>query len=92
MIIEYDSKYNEEIKDLLVQLQQHLVDIDEEEYNMVGDEYREKYFEKTMEDVKKFNGKILLYKDNERIVGLIKTKIKEIRRKYKFSLRFYNSM
>ena len=52
MIIEYDSKYNEEIKDLLVQLQQHLVDIDEEEYNMVGDEYREKYFEKTMEDVK----------------------------------------
>ena len=71
MIIEYDSKYNEEIKDLLVQLQQHLVDIDEEEYNMVGDEYREKYFEKTIEDVKKFNGKILLYKDNERIVGLI---------------------
>lgn len=49
MIIEYDSKYNEEIKDLLVQLQQHLADIDEEEYNMVGDEYREKYFEKTME-------------------------------------------
>ena len=52
MIIEYDSKYNEEIKDLLVQLQQHLVDIDEEEYNMVGDEYRERYFEKTIEDVK----------------------------------------
>ena len=30
--------------------------------------------------------------ENERIVGLIKTKIKEIRRKYKFSLRFYKIM
>lgn len=71
MIIEYDSKYDEEIKDLLVQLQQYLADIDKEGYNIVGEEYREKYFEKTMEDVKKCNGKILLYKDNEKIVGLI---------------------
>lgn len=30
MIVEYDSKYDEDIKDLLVQLQQHLADIDKE--------------------------------------------------------------
>ena len=71
MILEYNSKYDEDIKDLLVQLQQHLADIDKEEYNIVGDGYREKYFEKTMEEVKKCNGKIMLYKDNEKIVGLI---------------------
>ena len=71
MIVEYDSKYDEDIKDLLVQLQQHLADIDKEKYNIVGDGYREKYFEKTLEEVKKCNGKILLYKDNEKIVGLI---------------------
>lgn len=71
MIIEHDSKYDEEIKDLLVQLQQYLADIDKESYNIVGDEYKEKYFEKTMEDVKRCNGKILLFKDNEKIVGLI---------------------
>lgn len=71
MIIEYDSKYDEEIKDLLVQLQQHLADMDIEGYNIVGDGYRDKYFEKTLEEVKKCNGKILLYKDNEKIVGLI---------------------
>ena len=71
MIIKYNSKYDEEIKDLLVQLQQYLADLDKEGYNIVGDDYREKYFEKTMEEIKKCNGKILLYKDNERIVGLI---------------------
>ena len=71
MIVEYDSKYDEEIKDLLIQLQQYLADMDIEGYNIVGDGYRDKYFEKTLEEVKKCNGKILLYKDNEKIVGLI---------------------
>ena len=28
MIVEYDSKYDEQIKDLLVELQNYLVDID----------------------------------------------------------------
>lgn len=51
MVIEYDSKYDEQIKDLLVQLQQYIADIDKEGYNIVGDEYREKYFAKTIEDV-----------------------------------------
>ena len=53
MIIEYDSKYDEQIKDLLVQLQQYLADMDKEGYNIVGDGYRDKYFEKTLEEVKK---------------------------------------
>ncbi len=71
MIIEYDSKYDEQIKDLLVQLQQYLTDMDIEGYNIVGEGYRDKYFEKTLEEVEKCNGKIFLYKDNEKIVGLI---------------------
>ena len=71
MIIEYSPNYDEEIKDLLVELQQYISDIDKERYNIVGDDYREKYFEKTMEEVKKCNGKILLFKDNEKIVGLV---------------------
>ena len=71
MIIEYNTKYDEQIKDLLVELQQYLSDIDKEGYNIVGDDYREKYFEKTMEKVKKCNGKILLFKETEKIVGLV---------------------
>ena len=71
MILEYNSKYDEQIKDLLVQLQQYLADMDKEGYNIVGNEYKEKYFTKTMEEVKKCNGKIMLYKKNKKIVGLI---------------------
>ena len=71
MVIGYSSNYDEEIKDLLVELQQYLSDIDKEGYNIVGDNYREEYFEKTMEEVKKCNGKILLFKENEKIVGLV---------------------
>lgn len=71
MIIEYDSSYDEDIKDLLVELQQYLSDIDKEGYNIVGDNYREEYFKKTMEDISKCNGKILLFKENDEIAGLI---------------------
>ena len=78
MIIEYNSKYDEEIKELLVQLQQYLADMDIEGYNIVGDEYKEKYFEKTLEEIKKCNGKILLYKDNEKIINNRKNLIENL--------------
>ncbi len=71
MVIEYDKKYDEDIKDLLVELQNYIVDIDKEKYNIISDEYREKYFEKTIEEVKKNDGKILLYLENNKVVGLI---------------------
>ena len=71
MIVEYSSEYDESIKDLLLELQQYLSDIDKERYNIVGESFREKYFEKTMKEVKNNNGKILLYKENGQIIGLI---------------------
>ena len=71
MVIEYDKKYDEDIKDLLVELQNYIVDMDKEKYNIISDEYREKYFEKTLEEVEKNNGKILLYLENNKVVGLI---------------------
>lgn len=71
MIIEYDSKYDEEIKNLLVELQEHIVRIDKEHYNIVGSNYRNEYFNKTMDEIKEYNGKMYLYKENETICGLI---------------------
>lgn len=71
MIIEYNEIYNENIKDLLVELQEHIVDIDEEEYNILTNEYREEYFKKTMEEIKKYEGKMFLYKENNEILGLV---------------------
>ena len=41
-IIDYSSKYDNDIKDLLVELQEHIVKIDKEKYNILTDDYREK--------------------------------------------------
>ena len=71
MIIDYDSKYDESVKDLLVELQQHIADLDKEGYNIVGEGYREKCFEKVMKNIEENNGKILLYEEDNKIVGLI---------------------
>lgn len=71
MIIEYDEIYNENIKDLLVELQNHIVNIDKEGYNIITDEYRELYFNKTMDEINKYEGKMFLYKENNEILGLI---------------------
>ncbi len=49
MIIKYDSKYDEEIKNLLVELQEYIVSIDREKYNIITPEYRDEYFKKTLE-------------------------------------------
>lgn len=71
MIIEYNEKYKEEVKNLLVELQEYIVSIDKEKYNIITKEYRDIYFNKTMEDINKYEGKMYLYKDNNKIIGLI---------------------
>ena len=71
MIIEYDEIYDEQIKDLLVELQEHIVDIDKEGYNILTNEYREEYFKKTIEEIKKYEGKMFLYKENNQVLGLV---------------------
>lgn len=71
MIIEYNQIYDEQIKDLLVELQEHIKDIDKEGYNILTEEYREEYFKKTIEEIKKYEGKMFLYKENNGILGLI---------------------
>lgn len=69
-VIDYDSRYDEQIKDLLCELQNHIVKIDIEKFNVIKDDFREKYFEFTMEQVVKQQGKILLLKDNGLILVL----------------------
>lgn len=71
MIIEYDSKYDEEIKDLLVELQEHISAIDEEKYNIVTASFRENNFIRMMTEVTENEGKIYLYCSANKIIGLI---------------------
>lgn len=71
MIIEYDKRYAENVKDLLVELQEHIQGMDIEGYNILTKDYRKLYFQKVLAEVNKCNGKILLYEENDKIVGLI---------------------
>ena len=70
-IIEYNSKYDEQIKTLLVELQEYISQIDKEGYNIITEYFKELYFQKTMKEINSYNGKIFLASQNEKIVGLI---------------------
>ena len=71
MIIEYDSKYDKDIINLFIELQEHIADLDREGYNILTANYGHLYLKKTLEEVKKYNGKILLYKIDQDILGLV---------------------
>ena len=71
MIIDYSNQFDNEIKDLLFELQDYITNIDEEKYNILTEDYKEKYFKKTLEDIQKFSGKMLLYQENNKIIGMI---------------------
>lgn len=51
-IIEYNPKYDEQIKILLVELQSYITKIDKDKYNIITKEFKEKYFQKTIEEYK----------------------------------------
>lgn len=71
MIVEYDKKYDEQIKDLLVELQNYLIDIDDWHTQIMSPEYREKTFEMDMRNVKNQNGKVFVSVENGVVNGVI---------------------
>lgn len=71
MIIEFEEKYLENVKDLLVELEEYIIKIDEDQLDRLHSDYRDKMAIIDLEKVKKENGKCYLYKENDKIVGLI---------------------
>ncbi len=70
-IIEYSSKYDEQIKDLLVELQNYLIDVDDWHTQVLLDNYREDIFKMDMKKVQNQSGKVYLAKCENDIIGLI---------------------
>lgn len=70
-IIEYDKKYNEKIKDLLIELQEYLIEIDDWNTQILHENYREENFKIDMRKVEEQEGKVYLAIENEEIQGLI---------------------
>lgn len=77
-IINYDKKYDEQIKDLLVELQNYLIDIDNWHTQILVPNYREDMFKLDFEKVKNQNGKIFLAILDKEIVGLVIGVIEQI--------------
>lgn len=71
MIVEYENKYLEDAKDLLVELEEYIVSIDKDELDIVGKDYREKYILSLLENVEKNNGKIYLEVEDGKAIGLV---------------------
>ena len=70
-IVEYENKYLEDVKDLLVELEEYIVSIDKDHLDQVHPEYREKMAVLDLEVVNKNNGKCYLAVENNKVIGLI---------------------
>lgn len=70
-IIEYEDRYLEDVKDLLVELEEYILSIDEDNLDQLHPEYRDKMAMLDLEEVNNNNGKCYLAIDNDEVVGLI---------------------
>lgn len=70
-IIEYENKYLEDVRDLLVELEEYILSIDEDQLDQLSPDYREKMVLVDLEDIKNNNGKCYLAIENNKAVGLI---------------------
>ena len=70
-IIEYDDKYLEDVRDLLVELEEYIVSIDKDELDQVDRDYREKMALIDLEEVNKNNGKCYIAVENNKAIALI---------------------
>ena len=69
-IVELSLKYEEQVKNLLVELQEYIAEIDDWKLNIMTKTYSEQYYSKIVEECDE-NGKIFLAIDNEKVIGLI---------------------
>ena len=70
-IIEYEEKYLDDVKNLLVELQEYILSIDQDNLDQLHSEYREKMAILDLEEVNKNNGKCFLAIENNKAIGLI---------------------
>ena len=70
-ILEYEDKHLEDVRDLLVELEEYILTIDKDELDQLHPEYREKMALIDLEEVKNNNGKCYLAIEKDKAIGLI---------------------
>lgn len=71
MIIEYEEKYLEDVRDLLVELEENMISIDEDNLDRIHKDYREKMALADLNKIKNHNGKCFLYIEDNKVQGLV---------------------
>ena len=70
-IIEYDERYLEDVRDLLVEWEEYIISIDKDNLDRLHPEYREKVALLDLEELNNYNGKCYLALENDKVIGLI---------------------
>lgn len=70
-IIEYEDKYLEDVRDLLVELEEYILSIDIDNLDQLHPEYREKMALLDLKEVNNYEGKCYLAIENNKVLGLI---------------------
>lgn len=70
-IIEYEEKYLEDVKDLLVELEEYILTIDKDQLDQLHQDYRDKMAILDLNEVNENNGKCFIAIENDKAVGVI---------------------
>lgn len=70
-IAKLNASYIEQIKDLLVDLQQYIISIDKYNLNIISKDYREKYFEYMLDDCKNNQGEVFVAIESNEVAGMV---------------------
>ena len=70
-IIEYEEKYLENVKDLLVKLEEYIISIDKDNLDRIHPDYRNLMAIKDLNEVNENEGKCYLAIENNNVIGLI---------------------
>ena len=70
-IIEYEEKYLENVKDLLVKLEEYIISINKDNLDRIHPDYRNLMAIKDLNEVKENEGKCYLAVENNDVIGLI---------------------
>ena len=69
--IVYEDKFLEDVRDLLVELEEYILTVDKDELDQLHPEYREKMALLDLEEVNENDGKCFLAIENAKAIGLI---------------------
>ena len=76
-IIEYEEKYLDDVRNLLVELEEYIISIDEDNLDQLHFDYRDKKTLLDLQEVNENNGKCYLAIENDKAIGLIMGIIKK---------------